>query len=154
MEPRLITRWEAARWAREAYDIGARCDALDSQTNALDSQTNALDRLMLLIVRLRLMLLIVRLLLTCIMIKRQLKQGAGRLLWVRAIPYKVTVRRRVFLTWTFFNRAIAEELAEERGGYPEGSDKSDYTLKTLKKKADLGRPDFAGKGDKSFWYLS
>ena len=43
MEPRLITRWEAARWAREAYDIGARCDALDSQTNALDSQTNALD---------------------------------------------------------------------------------------------------------------
>ena len=59
MEPRLITRWEAARWAREAYDIGARCDALDSQTNALDSQTNALDRLMLLIVRLRLMLMIV-----------------------------------------------------------------------------------------------
>ena len=42
MEPRLITRWEAARWAREAYDIGARCDALDSQTDALDSQT-ALD---------------------------------------------------------------------------------------------------------------
>ena len=112
MEPRLITRWEAARWAREAYDIGARCDALDSQTNALDSQTNALDRLMLLIVRLRLMLLIVRLmlliirlmllivrlLLTCIMIKRQLKQGAGRLLWVRAIPYKVMVPRRLFLT--------------------------------------------------------
>ena len=64
------------------------------------------------------------------------------------------VPRRLYLTGTFFNRAIAEELAEERGGYPEGSDKSDYTLKTLKKKADLGRPDFAGKGDKSFWYLS
>ena len=48
-------------------------------------------------------------------------------------------------------RAIAEELAEERGGFPEGSNKSDYDLKTLKKKADLGRPDFAGKGDKSFW---
>ena len=115
---------------------------------------------MLLIVRLmllmlRLMLVIVRLmLLTCIMIKRQLKQGAGRLLWVRAIPYKVMVPRRLFLTRTLFNRAMAEELAEERGGYPEGSDKSDYTLKTLKKKADLGRPDFAGKGDKSFWYLS
>ena len=55
------------------------------------------------------------------------------------------------MTRTLFNRAMAEELAEERGGYPEGSDKSDYTLKTLKKKADLGRPDFAGKGDKSFW---
>ena len=50
-------------------------------------------------------------------------------------------------------RAIAEELAEERGGFPEGSDKSDFDLKTLKKKADLGRPDFAGKGDKSFWYF-
>ena len=24
MEPRLVTRWEAARWAREAYTIGAR----------------------------------------------------------------------------------------------------------------------------------
>ena len=24
MEPRLVTRWEAARWAREAYNIGAR----------------------------------------------------------------------------------------------------------------------------------
>ena len=76
------------------------------------------------------------------------------MLWVRAIPYKVMVPRRLFLTRTLFNRAMAEELAEERGGYPEGSDKSDYTLKTLKKKADLGRPDFAGKGDKSFWYLS
>ena len=43
MEPRLITRWEAARWAREAYDIGARDNALDSQTDALDSQTDALD---------------------------------------------------------------------------------------------------------------
>ena len=43
MEPRLVTRWEAARWAREAYDIGARCDALHSQTDALDSQTDDLD---------------------------------------------------------------------------------------------------------------
>ena len=24
MEPRLVTRWEAAKWAREAYTIGAR----------------------------------------------------------------------------------------------------------------------------------
>ena len=55
---------------------------------------------------------------------------------------------------TFGIRAIAEELAEERGGLPEGSDKSDFDLKTLKKKADLGRPDFAGKGDKSFWYFT
>ena len=53
---------------------------------------------------------------------------------------------------SFVCRAIAEELAEERGGFPEGSDKSDHDLKTLKKKADLGRPDFAGKGDKSFWW--
>ena len=53
---------------------------------------------------------------------------------------------------SFVCRAIAEELAEERGGFPEGSNKSDHDLKTLKKKADLGRPDFAGKGDKSFWW--
>ena len=51
----------------------------------------------------------------------------------------------------FATRAVAEELAEERGRLPEGSQKSDFDLKTLKKKADLGRPDFAGKGDKSFW---
>ena len=98
MEPRLITRWEAARWAREAYDIGARCDALDSQTNALDRLMLLIVRLRLMLLIVRLMLLIVRLLLTCIMIKRQHKQGAGRLLWVRAIPYKVMVPRRLFLT--------------------------------------------------------
>jgi len=82
----LVTRWEAARWAREAYTIGARV-------------------------------------------------LGGCCGWE---PYHI--------------RAIAEELAEERGGLPEGSDKSDFDLKTLKKKADLGRPDFAGKGDKSFWW--
>jgi len=86
MEPRLVTRWEAARWAREAYTIGARV-------------------------------------------------LGGCCGWE---PYHI--------------RAIAEELAEERGGFPEGSEKSDFDLKTLKKKADLGRPDFAGKGDKSFWW--
>ena len=53
---------------------------------------------------------------------------------------------------TIFNtRAVAEELAKERGRFPEGTEKSDFDLKTLKKKADLGRPDFAGKGDKRFW---
>ena len=54
----------------------------------------------------------------------------------------------------FATRAVAEELAEERVRLPEGSQKSDSDLKTLKKKADLGRPDFAGKGDKSFWYFT
>ena len=42
-------------------------------------------------------------------------------------------------------RAMAEELEEERGGFPEGSDKSDHDLSTMKKKADRGRPDYAMK---------
>ena len=42
-------------------------------------------------------------------------------------------------------RAIAEELAEERGGCPEGPYKSDHDLSTMKRKADLGRPDYAMK---------
>ena len=72
--------------------------------------------------------------------------------------YQLIFYRHPFyiLEWMLPNfgiRAIAEELAEERGAFPEGSDKSDFELKTLKKKADLGRPDFAGKGDKSFWYF-
>ena len=79
MEPRQITRWEAARYAREAYDLGVRivggCCGFE--------------------------------------------------------PYHI--------------RAISEELAEEKGGLPEGSDKSDHDLSVLKKKADLGRPDFANK---------
>jgi len=85
MEPRQITRWEAARFAREAYDLGVRviggCCGFES----------------------------------------------------------------------YHIRAMAEELAEERGGLPVGSDKSDHDLKTLKKKAELGRPDFALKGSKQFW---
>jgi betaine-homocysteine S-methyltransferase len=85
MEPRMITRWEAARFAREAYELGVRviggCCGFE--------------------------------------------------------PYHI--------------RAMAEELAEEKGGLPEGSDKSDHDLSTLKKKADLGRPDFALKGSKQFW---
>merc|ERR1719347_333411 len=83
MEPRLVTRWEAAKWAQEAYDLGVRvlggCCGFE--------------------------------------------------------PYHI--------------RAIAEELSEERGRLPAGSEKSG--LKVLKDKADLGRPDFKNKGDKSFW---
>jgi len=85
MEPRQITRWEAARYAREAYNMGVRvlggCCGFE--------------------------------------------------------PYHI--------------RAIAEELAKERGGLPEGSEKSDHDLRCLKKKADLGRPDFAYKGNAEFW---
>ena len=79
MEPRLITRWEVARFTCEAYDLGVRvlggCCGFE--------------------------------------------------------PYHI--------------RAMAEELAEERGGFPEGSDKSDHDLRTMKRKADLGRPDYAMK---------
>merc|ERR1712130_1047863 len=82
-------------------------------------------------------------------------QGAGWLLRLGTLPYQA--RGQMYfsdtldrISSTYGTRAIAEELAEERGGLPEGSDKSDFDLKTLKKKADLGRPDFAGKGDKSF----
>jgi len=85
MEPRQITRWEAARFAREAYDLGVRviggCCGFE--------------------------------------------------------PYHI--------------RAMAEELAQERKGFPEGTDKSDHDLSTMKKKADLGRPDYAMKGSKQFW---
>ena len=64
---------------------------------------------------------------------------------------------------------MAEELREERGALPEGSIKSDHDLATLKvtvtmtmtmtmttlqAKADLGREDFAGKGDKEFWWVN
>ena len=79
MEPRLITRWEVVRFAREAYDLGVRvlggCCGFE--------------------------------------------------------PYHI--------------RAMAEELSEEIGGFPEGSDKTDQDLPTMKKKADLGRPDYAKK---------
>ena len=79
MEPRQITRWEVARYAREAYDLGVRvlggCCGFE--------------------------------------------------------PYHI--------------RAIAEELAKEKGGLPEGSDKSDHDLSVLKKKSDLGRTDFSNK---------
>lgn len=86
MEPRQVTRWEAARWARAAYQLGFRvlggCCGFE--------------------------------------------------------PYHI--------------RAMAEELAKERGRMPEGSDKSDHDLATLQQKADLGRPDFKGKGEKKFWW--
>ena len=62
-------------------------------------------------------------------------------------------------------------MREERGALPEGSIKSDHDLATLKvtmtmtmtmtitmtilqAKADLGREDFAGKGDKEFWWVN
>ena len=79
MEPRQITRWEAVRFAREAYDLGVRviggCCGFE--------------------------------------------------------PYHI--------------RAIAEELAKERKRLPEGSDKSDHDLSTMKTKADIWRTDFAIK---------
>ena len=79
MEPRQITRWEAASFARQAFDLGVRviggCCGFE--------------------------------------------------------PYHI--------------RAMAEELSAEREGYPLASAKSDYDLSTLKKKADLGRPDYALK---------
>ena len=63
LEPRQITRWEARRWAREAYDMGIRfiggCCGFE--------------------------------------------------------PYHI--------------RAMAEELAAERGGLPEASSKSDHDLR-------------------------
>jgi len=40
---------------------------------------------------------------------------------------------------------MAEELAVERGGLPEGSRKSDHDLSTLKKKGDMGRDEFKMK---------
>lgn len=48
-------------------------------------------------------------------------------------------------------RAIAEELAEERGKLPEGSRQSDHDLSVHRKKGELGRPEFADKGSKEFW---
>ncbi|XP_023327836.1 betaine--homocysteine S-methyltransferase 1 isoform X2 [Eurytemora carolleeae] len=48
-------------------------------------------------------------------------------------------------------RAMAEELAVERGGLPEGSRKSDHDLSTLKKKGDMGRDEFKMKGSKEYW---
>jgi len=84
-EPRHVTRFEVASWAREAYSLGVRviggCCGFE--------------------------------------------------------PYHI--------------RAMAEELAEERGGLPEGSDKSDHDLSSHRRKAELGRPEFANKGSKDFW---
>merc|ERR1719318_2172591 len=85
MEPRQITRWEARKWAREAYNLGIHyiggCCGFE--------------------------------------------------------PYHI--------------RAMAEELAVERGRLPEASKKSDHDLSTLKKKADLGRSDYDNKGSKEYW---
>lgn len=48
-------------------------------------------------------------------------------------------------------RAMAEELSKERNSIPKASRKSDLDLSVLKKKEDLGRPEFKGKGSKDFW---
>ena len=78
MEPRQITRWEAARFAREAYNLGVRviggCCGFESH----------------------------------------------------------------------HIRAMAEELAPERGGLPSGSEKSDHDFTILTKKAVV-RPDEFGQ---------
>jgi len=86
IEPRQITRFEAARYAREAYDLGVRyiggCCGFE--------------------------------------------------------PYHI--------------RAMAEELAKERGKMAESSDKSDHDLKIHAqheiKRSDIG---YTGKGSKEFW---
>jgi len=85
MEPRQITRWEAARFAREAYDLGVRviggCCGFESH----------------------------------------------------------------------HIRAMAEELAAERGELPAGSEKSDHDFSTFKAKAK-GRPEeFGRKVEKEYW---
>jgi len=85
MEPRQVTRFEVARWAREAYTLG-----------------------------------------------------------VRVIGGCCGIEARHI-------RAIAEELAPERGGRPEGSCKSDYDLSILKRKGELGRKVFLKKGSKEYW---
>ena len=42
-------------------------------------------------------------------------------------------------------RAIAEELAQEKGGFPTGSEKSDFDFSTRKRKDDMGCPTNAMK---------
>ena len=43
-------------------------------------------------------------------------------------------------------RAVAEELAGERGGLPEGSDMSDHDLSYHRRKAEQkGRPEYVNK---------
>jgi len=85
MEPRQITRWEVARYAREAYDLGIRiiggCCGFES----------------------------------------------------------------------YHIRAIAEELAKEKGGFPAGSDKSDFDFSTRKRKEDIGGPTNAARATKQYW---
>ena len=80
MEPRQITRWEAARYAREAFQLGVRviggCCGMESH----------------------------------------------------------------------HVRAMAEELAEERGKLPAGSDKSDHDLSLLRRKAELRRSQHQSQG--------
>lgn len=85
LEPRHLTRFEVAKWARDAYQLGVRyiggCCGFE--------------------------------------------------------PYHV--------------RAMAEELAKERGNLPEGSDKSDHDLSNHRKKEEAGREEYKGKGCKEFW---
>ena len=80
MEPRQITRWEAARFAREAYEAGVRviggCCGVESH----------------------------------------------------------------------HIRAMAEELCEERGRLPAGSDKSDHDLSLLARKAQIRREQYESEG--------
>merc|ERR1719369_2305580 len=82
LEPRVLTRWEVRRWAREAYQVGVRyiggCCGFE--------------------------------------------------------PYHI--------------RAIAEELAPERGHLPEGSDKSDHDLSDMKKICE----SYSGKQDVDTMY--
>lgn len=85
MEPRQITRIEAARFAREAYDLGIRviggCCGFESH----------------------------------------------------------------------HIRAMAEELAQERGGFPAGSEKSDHNFNAFKKKAEERPDEFGRKCLKTYW---
>jgi len=85
VEPRQITRIEAAKFAREAYDLGVRyiggCCGFE--------------------------------------------------------PYHI--------------RAMAEELAKERGRLPESSTKSDIDFTYIGGMAKE-RPEFAGKGNKEYWF--
>jgi len=85
VEPRQITRWEARRWARQAFQLGVRyiggCCGFE--------------------------------------------------------PYHI--------------RAMAEELADVRGGLPEASDKSDHDLSIHRGLEEKGLKRYENKGSLSYW---
>jgi len=85
VEPRQITRWEARKWARQAFQLGVRyiggCCGFE--------------------------------------------------------PYHI--------------RAMAEELADVRGGLPEASDKSDHDLSIHRGLEEKGLKRYKNKGSLSFW---